>query len=169
MNVPYLFKYRFFKRRSSAHDGARSFNGAMLLRAWKMMIRITMHPNQPELQRSHALANMEKSCCSHPNSHSNEKSQSSSQDGSGVNCHSLFMKGFIFSKKNLNNSLFSATHAPTKQPLEIQGLHIGKRGREVECSRLLIGQTVQGHEGSNPSASASSEKDIHFSPKGKAN
>lgn len=122
-----------------------------------------IHRNQPELQWGHW-----------PGASGVSKPEPSSYTPEfGARCFSGWFRWILKGGQQIcGNELhpceLCVTVTTTMQPLEIPRAAIGTRGRVVECSRLLIGQTGQGHEGSNPSASASFKKDSTTSRKRKA-
>ena len=121
---------------------SRRFNGAAPVRVRRMMTLATMHQSQPELQRGRAWV-------------SAVKLQLTATVPSArrlATCFSGWMwwiKGGVvkIAKIRCLGQVFALVSPPTKQPLGFPEAAFGTRGREVECSRLLIGQTCLGSRG----------------------
>lgn len=124
---------------------------------------MTFHPNHPELQRSRQIKGGDVSACCH-SSHKFEEGQLASQGGKGVNCK----EGLYFIEKTSCFAPILKTHSHNKTALGNPRAAFGKRGREVECSRFLIGQTCRGSRGFESLRFHFLEKDSNSSPKEKA-
>jgi hypothetical protein len=75
--------------------------------------------------------------------------------------------GLIFPDYRLQASSDRATLLITKQPSGLPRAEFGTRGRVVECSRLLIGQTCRGSRGFESLRVRISRKGSKLSPKRK--
>ena len=127
--------------------GVQYWKGAALLRARKASAFAFTVGNNPRLQRSRTCEITE---------------------GLSWAPHADICVSRIVTTKKLTVASALSKFRLTKQPLGSPRAAFGKRGRVVQCSRLLIGLALCGHEGSNPSASASQQTNTNLSLQRKA-
>src|SRR5688500_6787856 len=116
-------------RRASVSPCFLFFNGAALFRTRKFRTLATKVRNQPSLQRSRIQKNAD-SCAS----------QYAMYPVPNQSLSRVVLGGNEIWRKRLTADFTGCSLLPTKQPLGIPRAEFGKRGRVVECSRLLIGQ-----------------------------